>query len=330
MEVNSGDIGIVVVCHQEPIFRNLKPPYVEVCVDFQTVRSHGYSHYLTKELSRLKYPEAWSEVAVLLELESFLENSRFVGIQHYRRFFSFDQTSGEAIISKPTNVRNSFIENEIGDLLKIRTQIVIPKKWEFKESALDQFVLCHPSLEELMLLTLQEFDKVLLPIFGEVSSLELMQRDNFLHPLNMFLGSREFYLDWRMLLSSVTPEIEIHAEKFDGKLQERWGGFIAERLFSVYITLCRETNRWSFIEKSVVVFDGPDELTQQRDELTQQRDELTQQRDELTQQRDELTQQRDELTQQRDELTQQRDALLNSTIWRLTKPIRHLINFFKK
>jgi hypothetical protein len=73
-----------------------------------------------------------------------------------------------------------------------------------------------------------------------------------------------------------------------------------------------------------------DELTQQRDELTQQRDELTQQRDELTQQRDELTQQRDELTQQRDELTQQRDAVLNSTIWRLTKSIRHVINFFKK
>jgi hypothetical protein len=73
-----------------------------------------------------------------------------------------------------------------------------------------------------------------------------------------------------------------------------------------------------------------DELTQQRDELTQQRDELTQQRDELTQQRDELTQQRDELTQQRDELTQQRDDLLNSTIWRATKPLRTLVHVFKR
>jgi hypothetical protein len=60
------------------------------------------------------------------------------------------------------------------------------------------------------------------------------------------------------------------------------------------------------------------------------RDELTQQRDELTQQRDELTQQRDELTQQRDELTQQRDELMNSTIWKLTKPLRDLINCLKK
>ena len=43
-----------------------------------------------------------------------------------------------------------------------------------------------------------------------------------------------------------------------------------------------------------------------------------------------LLNQRDELTQQRDELTQQRDELANSTIWRLTKPLRDLINFFKK
>jgi len=73
-----------------------------------------------------------------------------------------------------------------------------------------------------------------------------------------------------------------------------------------------------------------DELTQQRDELIQQRDELIQQRDELTQQRDELTQQRDELIQQRDELTQQRDELTNSTIWKVTKPIRKLVNFIKR
>jgi hypothetical protein len=59
-------------------------------------------------------------------------------------------------------------------------------------------------------------------------------------------------------------------------------------------------------------------------------DELTQQRDQLTQQRDQLTQQRDQLTQQRDQLTQQRDQLINSRIWKITKPLRDLINFAKK
>jgi FkbM family methyltransferase len=73
-----------------------------------------------------------------------------------------------------------------------------------------------------------------------------------------------------------------------------------------------------------------DDLTQQRDDLTQQRDDLTQQRDDLTQQRDDLSQQRDDLSQQRDDLSQQRDALLNSTIWKTTKPLRSFIRYFKR
>jgi hypothetical protein len=326
MELRLDEIAVIVACHQEPEFRNLKPPYEEVCIDFQTSRPHGYTHYLTRNLSTLKFPDAWSEVAVLLALESYVGDAKLVGLQHYRRFFSFDKEISGATISMPTNVRNEYVENQIQELVRIHGQIVIPQKWEFAESAYDQFVMCHPSLEALMLLTLKEFDRILLPLFGEISSLELMQRDNFLYPLNMFLGSRQFYLEWWSILSSLAPIVEMHSEKFDVQLEERWGGFIAERLFSTYITLCLETTRWSFIEKKVVVFDGRDELTQQRDELTQQRDELTQQRDELTQQRDELTQQRDELTQQRDELTQQIYRVLRSKSWTLTSPFRRILS----
>jgi hypothetical protein len=89
-------------------------------------------------------------------------------------------------------------------------------------------------------------------------------------------------------------------------------------------------NQPTSIEKFARMRNRAFELTQQRDELTQQRDELTQQRDELTQQRDELIQQRDELTQQRDELIQQRDALLNSTAWRLTRPLRLFMKLLKR
>jgi len=36
------------------------------------------------------------------------------------------------------------------------------------------------------------------------------------------------------------------------------------------------------------------------------------------------------VTHQRDELTHQRDELLNSTIWKISKPLRSIINYFKK
>jgi uncharacterized protein YfkK (UPF0435 family) len=43
-----------------------------------------------------------------------------------------------------------------------------------------------------------------------------------------------------------------------------------------------------------------------------------------------IHEQRDELTKQRDELTKQRDEIVNSTIWKLTTPLRKLIDLFKK
>ena len=44
---------------------------------------------------------------------------------------------------------------------------------------------------------------------------------------------------------------------------------------------------------------------------------------------DALTQERDALTQERDALTQERDALTTSTIWRLTGPLRKILNTLK-
>jgi hypothetical protein len=70
-------------------------------------------------------------------------------------------------------------------------------------------------------------------------------------------------------------------------------------------------------------------LTQERDALTQERDALTQERDALSQERDALSQERDALSQERDALSQERDALTNSSIWRLTRPLRKILNILK-
>jgi hypothetical protein len=309
MDLTFDEITVVVASHQESIFRSLKEPYLEVCVSFQPAKPFGFTQYVTSSDTSLKYPAAWSEIAVLLELTSFTGDSKYVGLQHYRRFFALEEESTTKTFSLPANKRNEYVENNRAQLISAAGHVLIPKKWEFEISAYEQFLTCHPNLQELMDLSLTEFDKVLLPIFGQVSSLNSLRERNYLYPLNMFVGSLDFYLEWHSLLRIIVPSIEEIASNFQGELGERWGGYIAERLFSVYLTLCQENNRWTFIEKPVVVFDGPDELIQQRDELIQQRDELI---------------------QQRDELIQQRDTFVNSTIWRTTKPFRLFVNLCKR
>ena len=73
-----------------------------------------------------------------------------------------------------------------------------------------------------------------------------------------------------------------------------------------------------------------DQISGERDQLTIERDDLTTERDQLTTERDQLTIERDDLTTERDQLTIERDNLLNSTIWRATKPIRWFVNLFKR
>ena len=78
-----------------------------------------------------------------------------------------------------------------------------------------------------------------------------------------------------------------------------------------------------------------DQIAAERDrikhELTTELDQIAAERDRI---KHELTTERDQIAAERDrikhELTTERDQLLNSTIWRATKPIRWFVNLFKR
>ena len=308
MELVKNQFTIVVACHQEANFPSLSSPYKEVCVYQGERKPLGYEHYVPREKSTLIYPDAWSEIEVFLDLRSFTDESEIVGLHHYRRFFAFGEEYSKEVIDMPFSDRSKFADAQVGLQSRYIEAIVIPKKWEFSCSAWDQFLVYKPELEEIFNFSLNELDSLLRPHFGEVNSKVILQESSYLYPLNMFVGKIEFFEEWHGILSNLVARIENAAHQFGDSLTPRWGGYLAERFFSVYITLCQEKKRWEFIEKSVVFFN----LEEEKNEG------------------DELTQQRDELTQQRDELTQQRDAVLNSTTWRVTKPIRDLITFLKR
>jgi FkbM family methyltransferase len=59
-------------------------------------------------------------------------------------------------------------------------------------------------------------------------------------------------------------------------------------------------------------------------------EELTQQNVQLTQERDSLGQQHEQLTREYEQLNQHQHGLLNSTNWRASKPLRIIVDLFKK
>ena len=314
MDIKFKECAIIVASHAESVIRQLKPPYKEVCVSFGETQPFGYSEYISNDQSNLIYPTAWSEVTILLKLSQFTSGSPIVGLQHYRRLFLLSTDNDEAFISLPFLKRNEIVELEITKFSIPYNEIIIPRKWQFSTSAWEQFIRCKPELEEIFLYGLSELDDLLLPLFGEVKSENILRELNYIHPFNMFVGHYDFYSEWCNILTRLVAKIEREAPKFKDSLTERWGGYLVERFFSVYVYLCQANQRWNFIEKTVVIFDAPDQ------ELYDH---------EFMKERDQLIQQRDQLIQQRDQLIQQRDLIAKSTIWKMTKFLRLFIGFVK-
>jgi hypothetical protein len=149
MELDKNEYIILVACHQESNTPPLSTPYLEVCVQRGESKPAGYEHYVSRKNGMLIYPEAWSEIEVLLDLKSFTDKSKIVGLQHYRRIFSLEEDYLEAVIPMRVSQRNHFAAAQVQHLLKYRKEIVIPRKWEFTNSAWNQFLECKPELEAI-------------------------------------------------------------------------------------------------------------------------------------------------------------------------------------
>ena len=70
---------------------------------------------------------------------------------------------------------------------------------------------------------------------------------------NSFFSPRKFYDDWCALLYSVFQEMQPLVPSIpivEG--QERWAGYVAERLFTRYVYLMIDQNYWQFTERSMV------------------------------------------------------------------------------
>ncbi len=294
------DITILVACHEESQVRALKPPFVEVCVDFMPTKPFGYQDYLSKESSFLRNPEVWSEVAVFLNLLDFSRNSTFVGLQHYRRFFLLDETSKYDLVSTPMWKRNEIVESGISKLNLNPKDVIVPSKWKMDNNAWDQFVNNHPMLENLLTQGTHELDLLLKPIFGEIDSQAILKDSYFLFPYNMFIGHSDFYSEWKSILCPIIEKMEVLADDSKETNGNRWGGYLVERLFSVFVTLSQSQQRWNIIEKSVLHFDSSEyQITL------------------------------DGLNNQVNELKLELSSIQTSRSWKLTTPLRSMVNRFR-
>lgn len=142
----------------------------------------------------------------------------YIGLCHYRRFFKKN---------------NSYLTKN--DILKIlnnkKKDIILPPKWYtiltvdevYKKSHIaSDLERCRQVIEEIYPEYLESFDKIM--------------KGHSVHTLNMFVAKKELidkYCEWLFtILSNVEKRIELGLRN---DYQKRVFGFLAERLFNVWI-----------------------------------------------------------------------------------------------
>lgn len=248
--------SILVACHSQPIYRELKSPYVEICSATSGPLEPGYEYYVHGVPGLDSRPESFSELSVLLNPNPFIAGKKLIGFVHYRRIFSLNPSDEvKPVIDIEFSHRFSRANTEASFLELYLDMIVIPIAWDQTRDLLLDFRLRHSVLEDALTIACSEFDIQASKLFGAINSTDVLSSTTKIYPCNMWLGNKRFYEEWTSLILPVLKRIESSGLTLpDTGYQARWGGFITERLFTVYIHLCQQAGRWSIVERPIILF----------------------------------------------------------------------------
>jgi hypothetical protein len=135
----------------------------------------------------------------------------YLGLCHYRRFFDLEVEPIKKIL--------------------LKDYIIVPDRMILSRSIKDQYIVSHTQDEwNVMMESIREhaphYYAAALQVFA----------GNVLYPFNMFICSRYFldsYCTWLFpILASIEAKVDVSNKD---KYQKRYLGFLAERLFTLYI-----------------------------------------------------------------------------------------------
>jgi hypothetical protein len=344
---------ILVVAVYEPIFKELDSPYQEICNPINGVYASGYSHFSSEMVGFASSTDAWSEVSVLFTEKYFFINKQQVGLNHYRRIFSLDP--GEITLQHRTvdyrtrfklaGTQAEFLPDYLGRVIipsPVHANIAVDASLiavdasliaaDASMSSLEGFLHSHGPLEEALNVACTAFNNSVQDIFGVVDSKHELAHTFHVHPWNMWIGSSEFYEEWTSILYPIFKSLdEISPSLPKSGYQNRWGGFIAERMFTVYINLCKDSGRWDFVERPVIFFE--DTILAERDTILAERDTILAERDTILAERDTILAERDTILAERDKVAASLRNILTSKYRTATRFLhigeKYLKEFFK-
>lgn len=196
--------------------------------------------------------------------------SEFVGLSHYRRYFCFPQTIAKKklfftvnkadrrdVYPKPlTNdeldhiasekLKNDFLSHLTDKKLIIAKPTAMGSTKLYDFNIKDSYIYYH--IREDWFLLEEAIEKIC-PNYSDFAK-NYFSTAKQLHSFNMFIGDKQFLNDYCEWLFPILTELENTVKLSEYPYQRRSIGFMAERLFNLYI----KRNKMATVEYPVVLF----------------------------------------------------------------------------
>ena len=226
--------------------QELDPPYLEV---YRTESLVGYKNEIFKIKDFENYPTlTWSEYPAFIYPFPLQEEIETFGLMHYRCMLNLDQDN----IKSPAKYqdRKNISELYAKFIDQYHNTVLISEPLEFGISVSEQLRINCPETHRLFPVVCKEFDRIMNLENGY--SENIFNTTSKLYSRNIFISPRKFAEKWYDVSLEL---IEIMNGFQNVNAEDRWGAYILERLFSLYVILEIEKGEYSFETKPLVYFE---------------------------------------------------------------------------
>lgn len=191
----------------------------------------------------------YCEMTALYWIWKNRELEDYVGLCHYRRFFDLTTKNPQWLTEQYSYL--SQIEDKIStkslDSVFQQYDIILPYKIMLSPDVITQYDKCH-RIEDFVVMS-----KVIEENYPSyIAALNKVKQSMFLSPYNMFITKRRIFQDYMEWVFSILFEVEKRIDiPYEDTYQRRVFGFLAERLFNVYV----EHQKLKVLERPVIFLD---------------------------------------------------------------------------
>lgn len=175
----------------------------------------------------------YCELTALYWLWKNQELDDYVGMCHYRRFFDLQDTSGKWIVKQASAVADIAEEISAKRAVELLMQydVILPVHAALAYTVEQDYCMAHRRQDW------EEMKRVLKEMYPDyIPAAEKVFQSNRVHFYNMFVMRRDLFKSYMKWLFDILSEVEARIQiPYDDKVQRRVFGYLAERLFNVYI-----------------------------------------------------------------------------------------------